>query len=134
MAKIGCPCGGVVRDQLFPNPIKARFVQDQDFDNRSGPIAQALAGYMEAVRKGEAKAFLASIGFQPEYLRLDLPHASVIDDIIREFEIPTEREMFECETCGGLLVEGTPGYFRYYTPEDGKPVGIFSTNAAQAPD
>lgn len=125
MAQIGCRCGAQISDTTDSIPAKARFVRDVDFLSIEDEIVTRCTGYLEAAVERRTEAWLREQGYGPEYIDLKLSHAEILSDIMTGRDMRSFH-MFECPTCGRLIVEIERNGFAFYEPEEGRSVGAFS--------
>ncbi len=122
MGKLLCKCGHLIIDQTDALPFKANYVRDQDVEDRYKQF-EDVKSFLSAIKKGE-KVFWIQNFYGKDY-PTDIDDASIIHDLL----LRDECKIFECSSCGRLLVQqwGANSYFSFY-PEDEKSKGLFSKN------
>ena len=104
MAKLRCPCGGVISDSGDFNSDKALAVRDVDYSRllSSSDLESRMSAAVEAYRS----AGIPELQRQVIAAALDVLWAKQID-------------LFECLDCGRIAIETAPGScrFRFFTPE-----------------
>lgn len=122
MAKLGCVCGHVIRDQTDNIPYKARFLRDQDYE-AFYTYADDIAAFIEAI-KANQRALWIKRYFSASY-PTDIPDAHVVNDIITNYEIKFEGDLYQCENCGRVKIQQDKNLFASFVPEDGNSHNIF---------
>ncbi len=136
--KLGCPCGHTISDITDEIPYKAHLVPDEDTYAPDEAFAEEIARLVEARGRGpdDERTFLIDYGVK---YGMDRAHAEAWVDRLQDrstlakvisYLVPSfigyyDREMFECEACGRLLVEvwregstdPSDMYFVTYQPE-----------------
>jgi hypothetical protein len=105
MSKLACQCGHVIVDRSTDLPYKGRVLADEDFGKWSAFTAK-VAEFMAAVARGRRDAWVTA------WYGREVPgitDASVVFDIHSAAISPLEQELFQCETCGRLLLQSRPG-------------------------
>jgi hypothetical protein len=98
MAKIGCKCGHVIRDQSDYLPYKADYISDSVSIDLVDQVSKSVLGKISEV--GVENTTAGEIG----------------DILWSEIFVEFGRQIFECEKCGRLLVQKSSGenlYLRY---------------------
>lgn len=106
MSKLGCRCGHIIVDQADCLPYKAEILSDQDAERVWDDTSAAVAAYYALSTTEERHRWIASY-FNSHY-PLDLPHASVIYDILTGGMLRYGRTLYECESCGRLWLQARP--------------------------
>ena len=133
MSQIGCLCGARVSDTLMPNPAKARFVRDVDFEAAYERLADLSAGYLDAVLTGTSADWLRAQGFADDYVALNLTHAEIFSDLGALVFNDAQFDILECGACGRLLVEAEPNRFSYYCPDEARALRPFGARHFNPP-
>lgn len=115
---MGCKCGSVVRDQLIPNPIKAHLLSDLDVEAVWFNIFRLCGGYAEALQQGTERTWLSEHGFGDGYADFKLSLHSTFTEIAMGILSKANREVFQCEACGRLLIQLESELFATFAPEN----------------
>jgi hypothetical protein len=126
MSKIGCVCGYVIRDQTDSLPYKAGLTLDVDLIEINQFIDSEVRDYVEAVKAGTVDEWLSVRGVSQAYLDLGFRHEQVLYDCVFSLSRRRQKTVYECESCGRLLVEGVDNQFLSYLPDSGRKNGVLS--------
>ncbi len=111
MGKLGCICGNVISDVRYPSPTEGSLIRQQDQDELQNTVSQSIASYFAALSSDRKQAWLTEF-FLPGY-PIEIDDASVVADIIARYELSRVMSVCECDKCGRLWVEETPGANKY---------------------
>jgi hypothetical protein len=117
MSKIRCVCGHVIRDQTNALPYKAAALLDVDQEELMDWVVTELRTYVDAVASRKVDEWLSVRGCRHEYLDLKLNHGEILFDQVLSRFGGFEKSIYECESCGRLLVEGADNQFLTYSPD-----------------
>ncbi|MGW8391388.1 hypothetical protein [Pseudoduganella sp. HUAS MS19] len=119
MAKLGCTCGHVIRDQTDSIPYKASLLRDVDYNPFFDWLSDETQSFVEAVQRGAIDAWLLERGYGPDYVSLNLPYGHILHDHIHSQYIEYSRDLFQCTNCGRLLIETSESNkFAGFAPDD----------------
>jgi hypothetical protein len=116
MSKLGCICGHVIRDQTDDIPYKARFIRDQDYE---GFFAYAgdIAAFIAAIQADQRSQWIKQY-FSDSY-PTDIPNASILNDILVNYKVEFEGDLYQCENCGRVKIQvQDKNLFASFAPED----------------
>ncbi len=124
MSKLVCKCGHIISDTLYPSPTEGRLLPQHDDDRIQSTVYNAVGAFFAAVLAGRRSEWIR--GFFSDPYPLDIADASVVSDIVDRFERTISRSVAECEQCGRLWVQVTPGRneYRSYSPDQPGYAGI----------
>lgn len=117
MSKIGCVCGHTIRDQTDQIPYKASLLQDIHESDYWEWVEVEVQSYLEAAEKNDVGAWMKSRGWPPTYA---VGNGRVLRKILYARYVDLMKSVFECESCGRLLVEGQANEFQHYSPDTQK--------------
>jgi hypothetical protein len=118
MARLGCTCGHVIRDQTDAIPYKGVIVRDQHIEPFIGECARRVGALIAALQAGTRTTWLQQT-FSAEY-PTDLPDEAVVHDLITSLLLRKYgSNVYQCEMCGRLWVQDPHGteQFRAFAPE-----------------
>ncbi len=122
MSSLGCRCGHIIRDNTDGLSYKGRVLRDQDDEKFFGKAARELALFMAAVASGRREEWISRHFLSLEPLGpLNLSDEDQIWDFLTMLDREFNTDVYECENCGRLWVQGQPGenQFAPYSPDDG---------------
>jgi peptide methionine sulfoxide reductase MsrB len=123
MSKLGCECGHVIRDQTDNLPYKARFLRDQD-DEAYHAYCEDIAAFIDAIQADKRAQWIKN-HFSDIY-PTDISNAAVINDIITNYELKYEGDMYQCVSCGRVLIQvEDKNFYASFLPGDEKCLNIF---------
>ena len=111
MSKMGCACGATLSDCVCPCPTEATVIGDQDLESFTKDFTSQVAHFLDAVRDGRRESWLAD-HFGPDYPTV-LSDAEVISDILTWVQNTYVVSITECESCGRIHVQLSPGLNEY---------------------
>lgn len=121
--KLSCECGHVIRDQTDNLPYKARFIRDQD-DEVYHTYDEHIADFIDAIQAGKRAQWIKN-HFSDIY-PTDISNAAVVNDIITNYELNYEGDMYQCENCGRILIQvEDKNLYASFLPQDEKCLNIF---------
>ena len=127
MSRLGCRCGGVIRDHTDSLPYKARVLKDAWALPLQNWLETELQSYVEAALQGLSHQWILERSFGDDYAAVGLNHGQVLGDHISSKLLELWRDAYECESCGRLHVETSEdNQFVSYAPDTGVIHGIFS--------
>jgi hypothetical protein len=116
MSKLGCICGHVIRDQTDFIPYKARFLRDQDDESHAAYI-EVVNTFIEAIKTGKRAQWITN-HFSAGYPS-DLSDANIISDIISQYDVNFQGDLYQCENCGRVKIQvQDKNLFASFSPED----------------
>ena len=130
MSKMGCLCGGIIRNNLVPCPTEGWILRDQDQDAYYDDACRDIAAFFAAVHAGRREAWIAEF-FSPQY-PADVSDAGIVHDILSCRKRPVFLSVAECEQCGRLWVqrESEVNSYRSYAPDEPGYAGVLRSSAA----
>ncbi|MDW3649516.1 MAG: hypothetical protein R8P61_20770 [Bacteroidia bacterium] len=119
--KIRCECGHIIVDQSDNLPYKAHLIPDTQMEGIFEGAAK-LSDFIEAIGKGKRSDWIEE-NFGEEYPK-ELTNTAIISDLIMS-KLKT-RNMYQCESCGRVLIEKSVGAFEFFYPEGKEAKGILN--------
>ncbi|MDQ1921116.1 hypothetical protein [Massilia pseudoviolaceinigra] len=120
MSKLGCTCGKTISDNSDSLPYKASVLPDVNYNPFFEWLVDETQRYVTAALNGSVDEWLLQKGYGKDYVDLKLSHGNIMLDHIHTKYISLSRDMFECQTCGRVLVElSTNNHFTAYAPDSG---------------
>jgi hypothetical protein len=104
MSKLKCLCGHTIVDQANNLRYKADFLPDQNREDFWTDIVNIIKDFNDAKEKGEKENWMKENFTVPPY-PIDLPDQEMIWDLIHNSFVDKTRTMFQCETCGRILIQ-----------------------------
>lgn len=127
MTKMRCSCGHVIRDNTDHLPYKAYFHPDEDTYISHDVMTDTLAEYIAARARNQEVEFLRDLDikrgedpYRATWRANSLagaPLPEVIGNLLGAFYEDYERTIYECESCGRLLVQTEGNRYESYLPE-----------------
>lgn len=120
MAKLGCNCGHIIRDQACQLQYKARFLRNFDQDAVFDALERECEALIDAVIGQDRESWIRR-HFTEEYPR-DLSNGSIFFDFMASLLKEHMDTVYECEGCGRLWVQqpGAENEFAAFTPDSGR--------------
>ena len=130
MSQMGCPCGGIIRDHLFPCSTEGWIIRDQDTEQYYDGACRDIANFFEAVRDDRRVEWLGEF-FTPQY-PTDISDEGIVHDILCIHKRALFLSVAECEQCGRLHVQRGPNVNEYfsYAPDEPGYKGVLRTEGA----
>jgi hypothetical protein len=123
MSKLGCICGHTIRDQTDAIPYKASFIRDQDSEAHSSYI-EVVDAFIAAL-KADKRTQRIKNHFSAAY-PVDLSDASIIADIVSQYDVNFQSTLYQCENCGRVKIQiRNTNRFASFAPEDDDSLGLF---------
>ena len=123
MSKLGCVCGHVIRDQTDNLPYKGLIIRDKHYDRDFDVVLDEIAAFMQAVQQGKRHEWLAT-RFSENYANLKLDDTSVISSLWSAFVVKYTLDIYQCENCGRVHIEGKNNYFHSFKPDKADSQGV----------
>ena len=102
MGSFACRCGYSIPLKNIPEEASAKFMTDADEAETTGAIAMELAGFINAIAKGERDAWIRSV--LPEAY-VEFEDRSIISDLLSMRLSDKGRSLIECSACGRIYIE-----------------------------
>lgn len=128
MSKLVCNCGHIIVDQADKLPYKASLLKDVTQDDFFDWLVAETQSYVDAVTTGVTRQWILSRGYSAGYADLRLPHGHVLHDHIHARYLKLKKDVYECTSCGRLLVEGESNSFEGYAPDKGSVMTTLADN------
>jgi hypothetical protein len=127
MSKLACTCGNTIRDNTNGLSYKGSILSDLSGEALSDWLVLEVQSYVEAVERGTTEAWLLDRGYTKEYVALRLDHGNVMHDHLTGQYRQVKRDIYECQTCGRVHLEGQfDNRFVSYQPDSGVVNAILS--------
>jgi hypothetical protein len=121
MSKIGCKCGHIIGDHSDNIPYKGHLLPDVRTGAFFAWVEEETQSYVEAAQAGRVGQWLLERGYGQDYVDLKLSHGEVLEGHIYGRFCMFTRDMYECETCGRILMQSRDdNRFLSYVPDNGK--------------
>jgi hypothetical protein len=119
MSKMGCTCGAIISDTVYPCPTEGTVIGEQDFEQMLQSFVADVVAFLEAVATGERESWLLRY-FSSGYPH-DVSDAEVIDDILGRLWRSSSLSIAECGSCGRLWIQQPSGenQYRSFRPDEG---------------
>ncbi|WP_406699675.1 hypothetical protein V5E97_12525 [Singulisphaera sp. Ch08] len=111
MSKMGCECGNILSDFVYPCPTEAMVIGEQDLEFVEMSFQSQVENFLVAVRDHCREAWLVE-QFGTNY-PMDCSDAEVISDLLTRAQNPYVLSITECESCGRLHVQTSPESNKY---------------------
>lgn len=131
MSKMACLCRGIISDTLVPCPTEGWILRDQDQEDYQDAVGRDIALFFAAVRAGRRDAWIREF-FSPQYPD-EVGDAGVMTDIIGVHERRFTLSIAECERCGRLWVQRSPGEnsYRSFVPDEPGYAGVLRSRPVE---
>jgi hypothetical protein len=119
MSKMACLCGGVISDALCPCPTEGWILREQEQETFQEVVGKDVTAFFTAVRAGRRDAWIVQF-FSPQY-PTEVSDEGIITDIMSYHHRRFMLSIAECEKCGRLWVQRSPGEnsYRSFAPDQG---------------
>ena len=119
MGKFGCTCGNVISDVAIPNEVTGFVLSDKSSDVFYSAISEVVGDFLKNFQSDSIEDWRAK-HFNEIYPK-DEPPGEMIHDVLTARLMDVTLAMFECDECGRLWIQESPGVNKYkaYSPDDG---------------
>ena len=119
MSKLGCRCGNIISDTVYPCPTEGDLTGQQDNERLQDESIKAVGSFVAALLGGRREEWIRTF-FLSGYPQ-DISDESVISDILSTFDMRYRKSIAECDRCGRLWVQMRAGAneYRSYVPDEG---------------
>jgi hypothetical protein len=124
VSKMTCICGNVISDVVCPSPTEGWLTGDEDRERLQAESAGAVKSFRAALVAEQKEEWIRHF-FGPNY-PADLADESVLSDVLSSIESRYQKSVAECQQCGRLWIQVSPGenLYRSYSPDKGGYAGI----------
>jgi hypothetical protein len=117
MSKLKCHCGHTISDVSNNRPYKADFLPDENREDFLNDIVKIIKSFNDAKESGQRDNWIKENFTVPPY-PTDLPDQEMIWDLIHNSFIEKTGTMFQCDSCGRILIQrGQTDNFTSFKPE-----------------
>ena len=133
MSKMGCRCGGIIRDHRIPCSTEGWILRDEDQESYYDEACRDVVAFFAAVRAGNRDAWIGEF-FSRQY-PADVADDGIVQDILSHHKRQVFLSVAECEQCGRLWVQQEPGVnsYRSFVPDEPGYAGVLRSRADAEP-
>ena len=110
MSKIVCKCGNILCDNTDRIRYKGYVISDNEYFDLLD-LADEMIEAKSLCREELAMTFRRNIGIGVKYIRL--------------------KEIYQCSSCGRIMIEITPGQFCFFAPDGNDQKDLFDYKAGE---
>lgn len=131
MGKLGCVCGNVISDVVYPNEVTGWILSDKSGEEFFNEINQVVDDYFQHAVGGKIQEWRKKY-FNDTYPS-DISPGEMIHDILTSKFFDLTLAAMECDKCGRIMVQEKPDVNKYngYKPDESNSLNkIFGYNKA----
>jgi hypothetical protein len=110
MSKIACKCGRSITDQTDRIPNKGAIIRDQNKADLYDGMANDINSFIDALSQGKRVEWIHEyyLRFHPDDSPVEAIKNEDILSTILSRHIAKELCIYQCVSCGGLMIESEP--------------------------
>ena len=122
MSRLGCVCGHSIPDHTDNLSYKGYIIRDKHFEDLHIALDD-MAAYSVAERDGKGQEWLIA-RIEEAYAQRQPNIAHVISTIWLRFFVKRKRDIYQCECCGRIWIQGENNHFFSFVPEKSDSQGV----------